>query len=131
MALLGYNIIQVGDMGAMESKVMAAAADGFVPHGSVTYDNGTYTQVMVKGDVAGGALPTTELDASAINVEAGTDGLAAGTAQEALQGAYTTLAEPTVAADVGVEAGTDGLAAGTVQEALQALATRVFALENP
>ena len=92
MALTGYRVIRAEDIGRLEREVLAAAGEGYVPYGSVTEKSGTLYQTMVMGDIAGGAAPTSELDASAVNVEAGTDGLAAGTVQQALQALATRIA---------------------------------------
>ena len=126
MALTGYKVVRAEDLGALEARVLELAGDGYVPYGAVSEKDGTFYQGMIQGDVAGGA---SSLGAAAVNVEAGTDGLAAGTAQATFQDIYTNMAA-LPASDVTVEAGTDGLAAGSAQEALQALATRIAVLEG-
>lgn len=123
MAFTGYKVVRADDLSGLERAVLALAGDGYVPYGpSGQEDDGSFLQTMIQGDVAGGA---TSLDASAVDVAAGTDGLAAGTAQDTFQDVYTQLAVPTTAADVGVEAGTDGLAAGTAQATFQDVYTQL------
>lgn len=61
MALTGYQIVRGIDLDELERKVIALAADNYVPYGPVSYNSEVrqFWQTMIIGDVAGGYIPPT------------------------------------------------------------------------